>query len=142
MHFRQGQLIELQSGQGLPMCLKKSFPRYTAPSFRRRFDPIVIKNSFYRVSVHGDTKGEQRIPNPCVSPGGVFVRHSHREICDSVALPGPPGAALRRPIVFLGDKVPEPTQKRVRRDDSGELVEGPSIPGPSPSRPTYAAAHQ
>ena len=29
-----------------------------------------------------------------------------------------------RPVVFSGDKVPEPAQKRIRRDNSSELLEG------------------
>jgi len=100
---------EVQSGQGLPMCLNKSFPRCTAPSFRRRFDPMVIKNAFYRVSVHGDTKVEQRIPGraPLIlvypQEGFSFAIRTARSAILSRVL-GRPGPRLEDPSYFLATR--------------------------------------
>jgi hypothetical protein len=42
----------------------------------------------------------------------------------SISIPQSSWTPLGRPIVFSGDKVPEPSQERIRRDNSSELFEG------------------
>ena len=88
-----------------------------------RFDTMISENAFYGVSVHGDPKIVQGIPDPGVSPGRILGRDSDRQIGNSVPKHGSPGTSFGRPVVFPGDKVPEPAQKRIGRDNPSVFLE-------------------
>ncbi len=130
---RKGQdfdVEEVDTGQNLPMCCKKALPGRSRPlTLRRWFNAMVIKDTLYRVSVHGDSGIVHRIPDPGVSPRFVLVRHFHDKIGDFVSRPWPARASLGSSIVFSGHKAPEPAQKRIRRDNSSELLK--SLPSES-----------
>ena len=86
--------------------------------------PWTFKNTLYRISVHSDSEIVQGIPDSGVSPRLVFVRHFHDKIGNPISHPRSPRASITRPVVLSGDEVPEPTQKRIRRNNSGELPKG------------------
>ena len=86
---------------------------------------MLTKDTLHRVQIHGDPKIVKGIPDPGISPGVILGCHLYRKFGNPVSHPRPPRASLGRSIVFSGDEGLEPTQKRIRRHDTGELFEHP-----------------
>ncbi len=115
---------EVETGQDFPMCIQKGLPWHLPLALRCGFDAMVIEYAFYCVSVHGNPKIEQRIPDPGVSSRLVLVSNFYDKIGNSISFSWPSRPSFSRTVVFSGNEGPEPTQQRFRCDNSRELFEG------------------
>ena len=93
-------------------------------TLRRGFDTMVIEDALYRIPVHGDSEIAQSISDPSVSPRLVLVSNFYDKIGNSISFSWPSRPSFSRTVVFSGNKGSEPTQERIRCDNSRKLFEG------------------
>ena len=106
-------------GEPVPMGFEKRIPWHGPPSFRSRFDSVVLQYPFHCISCNLMSKVGERSAYSRVAPGRVLCRHSHYEFGDIGGSLWSTSSSSSTAVVLLCDQVPLPAQYRVGRHNPG-----------------------